>query len=209
MTPTLDTWLMIATRGLAGVSATQVRSEIAEHYRSAFDDAADAGATDEEADRAAINALGDPKMANRQYREVLLTRSEARILSQTKFECATLGRHLRWLLVLPAALLFVGIEMILAGKGWGGTIVLLGSFGMALIFGAPLLNIRTPQKARVVRGIRWVWLAAILIAAFWPDVLKNSVLIATCAWPMFWSEWVMASIRRKLPVDRWPRHLFM
>lgn len=167
MTPmTLDAWLMTATRGLAGVSATQVRTEIAEHYRSAFDEAAASGATDEAADRTAVEALGDPKMANRQYREVLLTKSEARILSQTKWECATLGRHLRWLLMIPAALLFVGIEMILAGKGWGGTIVLLASFGLALMIGAPLMNIRTPEKARVVRVIRWVWLAAILIAAF-------------------------------------------
>src|SRR5579863_10472288 len=100
MTPTmtqnstaLDTWLARATRQLSAASAAQVRTEIAQHFDSARESALAAGTTPDEADRSAIAALGDPIAANRQYRRVLITRSEARLLTssgrEAQFFCAT------------------------------------------------------------------------------------------------------------------------
>jgi hypothetical protein len=64
---TLAQWLDIATRGLAPESASQVRTEIQQHY-----DAACAASPGD-----ALAALGDPKQANREYCKVLLTEREA------------------------------------------------------------------------------------------------------------------------------------
>ena len=76
----LDSWLNQATRHLSVDSAAQVRTEIREHYESAWEAAVGGGAPADEAGRSALAALGDAKAANRQYRKVLLTSSEARML---------------------------------------------------------------------------------------------------------------------------------
>ena len=78
----LESWLTEATRSLSKDSAAQVRSEIGEHYESSLM----RDVTPDEADRLAIAALGDAKAANRQYRKVLLTSSEARMLRQSNRE---------------------------------------------------------------------------------------------------------------------------
>ena len=59
MTPDLDCWLQQATRSLSKDSTAQVRTEIQEHYQSA-----------REANRMALIALGDARIANTQYRRV-------------------------------------------------------------------------------------------------------------------------------------------
>lgn len=82
----LDSWLEQATRCLSRDSVAQVRSEIREHYESARETAISGGATADEADRLAVCALGDAKTANRQYRNVLLTASEARMLREANWE---------------------------------------------------------------------------------------------------------------------------
>jgi hypothetical protein len=64
-------WLLDATEGLSAESATQVRAEIQQHYDSAREAGGDAADV--------IGALGDPRVANRAYRKVLLTEGEARM----------------------------------------------------------------------------------------------------------------------------------
>ena len=78
----LESWLTDATQGLSKDSAAQVRSEIGEHYESSLRH----DVTPDEADRIAVAALGDAKSANRQYRKVLLTSGEARMLRQSNRE---------------------------------------------------------------------------------------------------------------------------
>jgi hypothetical protein len=73
-----------------------VRSEIEEHYESARDAAIGGGASPEEASRMALSALGDPKIANAQYRRVLLTASEAKLLQQGNRE-ARMVCSISWL----------------------------------------------------------------------------------------------------------------
>ena len=82
----LDSWLRQATRHLAKDSAAQVRMEIQQHYESARDAAIHAGATAVEAARSALIALGDARTANRQYRHVLLTSAEPRMLRDGNWE---------------------------------------------------------------------------------------------------------------------------
>src|ERR1700730_16807436 len=78
----LESWLKQATRYLAQDSAAQVRAEIQEHYDSAREAAISAGATADQADQQAVSALGNAGTANCQYRKVLLTSAEARMLRQ-------------------------------------------------------------------------------------------------------------------------------
>ena len=80
---------------------------------------------------------------------------------------------------------------------------------MALIFAAPVLPIYSPARAWVFRGVRWAWLAAILVLAAWPDVLKQSWWVGACAWSIVWVEATLFSLRRKLPVAQWPKQLFL
>lgn len=63
---TLDQWLQEATRGLSPESVQRVRDEIQQHCESS-----------ERPDADAVAALGDPKVARRAYRKVLLTEREA------------------------------------------------------------------------------------------------------------------------------------
>ena len=65
---TLEQWLTIATRNLAQSSVERVRSEIQQHVEEAQANGDDP-----------IRALGDPRAANREYRKVLLTTTEAAI----------------------------------------------------------------------------------------------------------------------------------
>ena len=82
----LDSWLNQATRPLSRDSAAQVRAEIQQHYELAREAAMGHGATVDAADQQAIAALGDARTANCQYRKVLLTAAEARILRQGNWE---------------------------------------------------------------------------------------------------------------------------
>jgi len=79
---TLEQWLEVATQGLCDSAAARVRAEIGEHYLSALESANSAGVDQRDAERRALHALGEAKVANRQYRRVLLTESEARTLSR-------------------------------------------------------------------------------------------------------------------------------
>jgi len=76
----LDNWLRQAARTLASDSAARVRTEIQEHYESAREAAMSGGAAADEADGLALGAPGDARTANCQYRRVLLTSAEARLL---------------------------------------------------------------------------------------------------------------------------------
>src|SRR5436309_664777 len=89
----LDSWLKQATRNLSKTSAAQVGTEIGEHYESTREAAMGGGATAEQADELALTALGDAKTANRQYRQVLLTSAEARLLREGNWESRAICSH--------------------------------------------------------------------------------------------------------------------
>ena len=206
---TLETWLRRATCHRSATSAAQVRSEIHEHFELAREEALGGGATPEEADHRALASLGDPRIAGRDYRKVLLTASEDLLLRETTWEARALCSRLRWLLPIPAVALCAGVWFFAIGQTYLALMLILGAAGMSLLFARPLLPIDTPARARAFRGLRWAWLATILLLAVWPDLRKESWLLVAVGWPIVWVEWTLFSVRRKLAVGDWPRPLYL
>ena len=138
-----------------------------------------------------------------------MTTSEERLLRETTWETRAVCSRLLWLLLIPAAALCAGIWFFTAGQIYMALLLAVGAAGMSLLFAWSLLPINTPARARVFRGVRWAWLAAILLLAVWPDPLKQAWLLAAVAWPIVWVEWTLSSVRRKLAVGHWPRPLYL
>lgn len=207
----LETWLAQATRRLSRDSAARVRTEIQEHYESAREQALSTGASADEADRLAVTALGDAKTANCQYRKVLLTAAEARVLRDARWEARVVCSRpsLKWLLpALPLVVLFAASVAFLAGASTSARVLLVGGVGMLVWFYLPFLPVYTPARGRIVRCLKWVALVGTVGLAFGSDALKWSWLLFSCLWPMAWIEWTRVSVRRKLPVAEWPKALY-
>lgn len=208
----LDRWLKLATRRLAKSSAAQVRTEIQEHYDSARDAAVAGGASTDEADRLALNALGDAQTANCQYRNVLSTSAEAKMLREGNWEASAFCSH-RWLkwviLAVPAVALVTAVAFFLNGHVAIARDVLIAGLGMSPFLAAPLLPIYTPSRGRVFRLVKWIAMTGGLILMFGPEARQWSWLLISCLWPLAWTEWTRASIRRKLPISAWPKHLYL
>lgn len=208
----LDNWLRQATRHLSKDSAGKVRAEILEHYESAREEAVSAGATPDEADRLVVTALGDAKTANRQYRRVLLTAGEARMLREGNWEAQAICSRpwVKWvLLAMPVATLLGAIALFFTGAAAVARVLLLAAIASGFLFGAPFLPVYTPSRGRVFRALKWAVLVGMLGLAFWPDLLKWSWLLFSCLWSVFWIESTRESIRRKLPVAEWPKQLYL
>jgi hypothetical protein len=212
----LDGWLKHATKRLSQKSAAQVRTEIQEHYESAREAAMNAGVTAEvtaeEADRQAVAALGDASAANCQYRKVLLTAAEARLLRQGNWEARAICSRV-WLkqtLVAVSFAALIGAEIFfLRGETEIARILLVLGLGMGLMFTAPMFPVYTPSRSRIYRVVKWAVMIAMFVLAFGPDALKWSWLLICCLWFIFRVEWTRASIRRKLRVEEWPRQLYL
>jgi hypothetical protein len=208
----LDSWLQLAARHLSKDSAAQVRTEIREHYDSAREAAIRGGATAGEADRLALTALGDAKTANRQYRRVLLTRAEARMLRNSDWEAAAICSRpwlKRFALAAPVAAVLAAAVLYLSGAPAMARVLLVGGIAMSPLCAALLLPVNTPARGRVFRCVKWVAMAGAMVLAFGPDALQRSWLLISCLWPLVWIEGTRASLRRKLPVAKWPRQLYL
>jgi hypothetical protein len=208
----LENWLHQATRRLSKGSAAQVRTEIQEHYESAREAAIGGGATAADAERLALAALGDAKTANRQYRRVLLTRSEAALLRDGNWEARMVCSHLwlkRLFLAASVAALFAAGASFFAGAFLAAQVALVVGLGTGFLFAAPLLPVYTPSRGRAFRIIKWIALIGALALLFGRDALHYSWLLFSCLWPMAWMEWKRMSIRRKMPVAQWPKQLYL
>jgi hypothetical protein len=209
----LDSWLRQATRRLSEDSVEQVRTEIQEHYEEARDAAIADGATADGTDRLAVNALGDARTANTQYRRVLLTCDEARVLRDGNREAVAVCSR-PWLkrLVLagvPVAAVAAAAVLFFTGRVAFSRDVLIAGIGMSPWFAAPLLPIYTPSRGRVFRLVKWVAITGTFLLVYGPETIRWSWLLVSCLWPLAWTEWTRASIRRKLPVAAWPKHLYL
>lgn len=228
----LDTWLVRATRQLSADSAAQVRAEIEQHYESAREDAVRNGATVDEADRSAVSALGDPRAANSQYREALITRSEAKLLRssacEARFFTGTPVRK-RLLILVPAvaatcaatayAIFTITAPFAIpfpASANANATAALVARIGIgaailtAIVLAAPLLPIYTPVRARFYRAAKWLTVIA-LSALLYDRVhfLEWSWLMLNCFSFVAWLEIKRMSLRRKIPAANWPKHLYL
>ncbi len=208
----LDNWLRQATRHLAKDAAAQVRTEIQEHYELTRDTAIANGAASEDAEHCAVSALGDAKVANCQYRRVLLTSAEARMLREGNWESHAVCSH-PWLkrlfLAVPAAILFAASVLFLMGHVAGAWDAFLCGIGVSPFVAALFLLINNRSRGRVFRYAKWVVMTGAIVLLFGAEAFKWSWLLISCFWPLAWMEWTRASIRRKLPIKAWPRHLYL
>jgi len=208
----LESWLKQATRHLSRESVAQIRTEIQEHYDSVREAAISGGASTDEADRIALAALGDAQTTNCQYRKVLLTAAEARLLSEGHWEARVIcsRRWLKWvLLVVPIGALLASLALFFTGESAMAWVALVAGMAIGLFFGAPFLPIYTPSRGRIFRRLKWAAFLGMFVAVFGEDTLKMSWLLISCLWPLFWIEWTRVSIRRKLPVAQWPKQLYL
>ncbi len=212
MTALVEIWLEQATRHLAKDSVEQVRTEIREHYELAFEAALSDGATDDLADKLAVAVLGNAKIANRQYCEVLLTSAEAEILGEGNWEARTVCSRawLKWLLIaLPIVALSAAAALFLKGSITLALDLLMGGIGTGVFFAASFLPVYTHARSRVLRFAKWVVMLGNLVLVFGPNPQIGSWLLISCLWPFFRIEWTRSSIRRKLPIANWPKQLYL
>ena len=208
----LDSWLNQAVRGLSKDSADTVRREIQEHYDAAREAALNSGNDPQQAERMAVQALGDPCVANRQYRKVLLTKSEAAVLrnsiSESRMICS--NSWARWVLLsAPGVLTLVSAIALAVHLPSLAIGVLTLAVLMALFFMVPFLPIYTISRGRIYRAIKWVLLIVMLFLFFGKDGRTQLWLGSCCFYPVLYTEWKRMMIRRKLPIGQWPRHLYL
>jgi hypothetical protein len=208
----LDVWLNEAVRHLSKDSASQVRSEIREHYGAELETALSDGADPEQAETRALQALGDPRDANCQYRKVLLSASEAALLRESNFEARAICSkpRLKWaFLAAPGVILLASTALLVMGNiDLARGLLVLGLL-MAIAFIPPFLPIYTPSRGRVFRAIKWSVMIGSVALLFGRNALQWSWLLASCVFPIFWNEWKRIAIRRKLPVGHWPKQLYL
>jgi hypothetical protein len=110
---------------------------------------------------------------------------------------------------VPLAALATSAALFLFGRTAIAEDVFIMAIGICPLLAAPLLPIYTRTRGLIFRYVKWI----AIVAAFWlilgPNALKSSWLIVSCLWPLAWSEWTRASIRRKLPASAWPKHLYL
>jgi hypothetical protein len=208
----LDRWLQRAMRGLSAESSARVRSEITEHYESALAAAMDGGATRDEADLKVLSDLGDAGLANRRYRKVLLTTTEARMLREVEEEYSSCRPWVAWLLRATSVGFFcASATAFVLGHDFRARALLVAGTACTFFLAVPTIRaIYTPIRARRVRWIKWVTLTVVTGAvALGPWVKEWFAALAICACGIAWTEWVRSSIRRKLPVEKWPRTLYL
>jgi hypothetical protein len=188
-----------------------VRAEIGEHYESARQEALTNGATPEQADRMALAALGDSDAANRQYRKVLLSSGEARVLREVRWEsriCAPVW--VVWMLrAIPVAALAAAAIAFGTGHSLAARILLFAGGGWGVLIGLPTLPIYTPDRARVYRFLKWPLLALATGLAFGSQAFAWSGALFAVVSYLLYTEWIKMSIRRKLPVSEWPKQLYL
>jgi hypothetical protein len=143
---------------------------------------------------------------------VLLTRDEARILREGDWEsrlvCAnSYGKAL--MILLPSLAIGAGAILLSLGHEEGGWNFLMAGIGIGLTVLAGLLGLQKIQKGRIFRILRWVMVSAVVLGIFGKDALRLSWLLIPSVWPLAWIEWRRHTIRRKLPVAMWPKHLYL
>lgn len=209
---TFDDWLKQATRGLASESADRVRAENQQRYDSARAAAISQRADPIAAESIAISALGDANTANFRYRCALLTATEAGILRQGARESDFIVSHawFRFLfLTVGSASCVLASALLVIGWTLPGRLLLALGLGAGFVPLIPFFPASTPARRLVFRFLKWAAQILALLLAFGPGGLNVYWLPVLCVSQMIWSESVRMSIRRKLPVSRWPTRLYV
>jgi len=115
----------------------------------------------------------------------------------------------RLVLAMPLVMVSGAIALSLTDHAEVARGVFFLGLGMSPLVAAILLPINTPSRGRVFRYVKWITMTGAFTMLLGPDTLKWSWLLISCLWPVAWTEWTRASIRRKLPIKAWPRHLYL
>ena len=204
----LEQWLARASRRLSSKSRASVRAEIQQHYDLALEEELDNGVAPEEAGRRALASLGDANEVNRGYRQVLLTRQEARLLCEVRWKAGVLRRHpaLKAALVAtPFVLLAASVSLTFLEKfPLAKTSAVMGLFTF-LFFTAQFLPLHTRGRAQAFRIVKYAAVGALFLAVLPLENWYNLFWIA------YWAArgWMRASLRRKLPEPEWPKSLYI
>lgn len=210
----IEAWLDVATSGLAKESEARVRDEIQAHFDSSHEEALANGAADEQANTAALAALGDAKKARRAYKRTYVTAWEQRLVREDQWVAGVLCRR-GYLLGIPLSFLCSGTILITHSPSFPSFALLLIGIGASFIFGVPMcMPINTKMRGRIYRSIRWTWFVVAICFAYVPSLRENfsAEFAATgvfLVWSVVWVEWSRASMRRKLPIADWPRGLYL
>jgi hypothetical protein len=199
---TLEQWLSVATRGLCDAAAARVRAEIGEHYASALESAGTADVDPLDVERRAVTALGDAKTANRQYRRVLLTEGEDVLLRGLSplsqfWDMVTAGS-----LVMVGALIWVRTSEF---RYLPATVIV-----EVMLRAIPVGSIRAGSIVRSARwGVLTIGLTMTVVSYLGPGIapifhVTGVVLVAVAAG---YAEYKFFVLRRKVPVEQWPRRL--
>lgn len=200
----LQQWLSIATRRLSTGAVLQVEAEITSHYDSALEAALADGLSDAEAAARALESLGDPKSANREYRRVLLTNLEvtwlANFTRSEREQHSVLNRRVR----KGVAVTLIAITALQLA-----TTRRLDAFPyiLATVLAIELLpSVLASFPAQRIRRIRWSFMAVVVAGLWWFGLRERwGILVLVAAFA--WIDWIKASIRRKLPREQWPSTL--
>lgn len=205
MSNRLEAWLAIANRGLSAESAAAVRTEIGAHYEDAYEEATARGSHAAEAERTAVAALGSPWSANREYRRVLLTAREAKLLRQLRHSSESHEAELqiaRWL----ASVTLVTFCILAALLPVSMTGIVIAGLILLLVV-QTFIAINTKRRGRLYRTARWIWLIIAAYATYTGGAVWYFWIVlcglVTCAY----GEYQLFSIRRKIPVEQWPKRL--
>ncbi|HET9385746.1 MAG TPA: hypothetical protein VFO67_11405 [Gemmatimonadales bacterium] len=202
---TLEQWLSVATRGLCDSAAERVRGEIGEHYASALESAGTADVDPLDAERRVLSALGDAKTANRQYRRVLLTEGEDVLLRG-------LMSRMRWVWVGIVALLSALALVFIPGNtpGYSYTKYFLTMVVIdAVLQAIPVGSSRAGWIVRTVRGgVLTIGMTMTLVSGLGDRRVYVSPAGAAIVF-IIHSEYKLFVLRRKVPVERWPRRLWV
>ena len=212
MMTNLDGWLHRAVRSLSKESAETVRREIQEHYDAAREAALNDGIDPQMAEQMAVQALGDPCVANSQYRSVLLTSSEASVLRQSNAEARMICANtwVKWTtLATPGTLLLLSAIFLAAHQFALSRGLLVFGALMAIFFMPPFLPIYTVRRGRIYRAIKWIVFIGGVSLLFGMDSRTELWLALCCFFPGFFTEWKRMMIRRKLPMSKWPKQLYL
>jgi hypothetical protein len=57
--------------------------------------------------------------------------------------------------------------------------------------------------------VKWIVFIGMFALVCGAGTLKMSWLLFSSLWPLLWIEGMRVSIRRKLPVTKWPKHLYL
>jgi len=193
---TLEQWLYVATRGLCDSAAARVRADIGEHHASALEAAGTVDIDPLELERRVVGALGDAKVANRQYRRVLLTEGEHNLLRRLSSR-SWLGKVILLASVVALVVMPFRVEISYVFV----TVVIQG-----VLEAFPIASIRAGWVVRIFR-----WGVVIAFYTFWLASVSDkglAIAIIPVAVAHAHEEYKRFVLRRKVPVKQWPRRLW-